>query len=138
MRFTYKGKLYQYTAFPNGLSICPRKFTKLIKPVLAHIHTLHRIISGYIDDFYLQGTTYKECIANVIQTVKVFDNVGLVPHPDKSTFIPVQEIVLLGFVINSIYMTIVKLKPEKIKHIYKRTGQTDYRLNTSYKNMFGC
>lgn len=84
----------------------------------------------------MQGTTYKESIANVIQTVKVFDNVGLVPHPDKSTFIPVQEIVLLGFVINSIYMTIY-IDTSKNK-THKRTGQTDYRLNTPYKNTFGC
>ena len=125
----YKGKLYEYTAFPNGLSLCPRKFTKLMKPILAHIHTLNHIISGYIDDFYLQGATYAECVANVVHTVTTFDNTGFVPHPDKSTFIPTQEIVMLGFIINSVSMTI-KLTTEKRKGILKLVTQViDSRLH---------
>ena len=31
LRFIYKGQLYEYTVFPNGLCICPWKFTKLMK-----------------------------------------------------------------------------------------------------------
>ena len=89
LRFIYGGQLYEYTVFPNGLCICPRKFTKLMKPILAHIHALHHIISGYIDDFYLQGSTYQKCAENVVNTVKIFDSVGLVPHPRKSVFTPV-------------------------------------------------
>jgi hypothetical protein len=47
------------------------------------------------------------------------DNTGLVPHPQKSTFVPVQEIVLLGFLINSLSMTIrlTVEKKEKIKSL---------------------
>ena len=77
-----------------------------MKPILAHIHALHHIISGYNDDFYLQGSTYQKFVENVVNTVKIFDSVGLVPHPRKSVFTPVQEIVLLGFVINLLSMTI--------------------------------
>ncbi len=54
-----------------------------------------------------------------MNTLQTFDNAGLVPHPQKSTFVPVQEIVLLGFVINSLSTTIrltVK-KKEKIKSL---------------------
>ena len=35
LRFQVLGQLYQFTAFPNGLASCPRKFTKLLKPPLA-------------------------------------------------------------------------------------------------------
>ena len=83
---------------PNLESICASS----MKPILAHIHALHHIISGYIDDFYLQSHTYQKCVENVVTTVKIFDNVGLIPHPQKSVLIPAQEIVLLGFVINSL------------------------------------
>ncbi len=30
LKFSYKGILFKFTAFPNGLSSCPRKFTKLL------------------------------------------------------------------------------------------------------------
>ena len=33
LKFSCRGKLYQFTCFPNGLAFCPRKFTKLLKPV---------------------------------------------------------------------------------------------------------
>ena len=74
LRFSYQGKLYQYTVFPNGLSVCPRKFTKLMKPIFAHIRLQNYVISGYIDDFYLQANTYAGCVANVVNTLKLFDN----------------------------------------------------------------
>ena len=35
LKFTFDGLLYKYTVFPNGLSTCPRKFTKMMKPPLS-------------------------------------------------------------------------------------------------------
>ena len=112
----YNNKLYKYTALPNGLSTCPRALTKLMKPPLATLRVLNHIISGYIDDFYLQGNTYHCCAKNAISTIKLFDFLGLVTHPDKCSLIPKQEIVMLGFLINSVLMT-VRLTPEKIQKI---------------------
>ena len=57
-KVTYNGTLNKYTVFPNGLSICPRKFTKMMKPSLSHLRLMNNIISGYIDDLYLQGSTF--------------------------------------------------------------------------------
>ena len=53
-KFSYNGTLYKYTALPNGLCTCPRKFTKMMKPPLAFLRQCGHIISGYIDDQYLQ------------------------------------------------------------------------------------
>ena len=33
LKFQWRGKRYKYVCFPNGLAFCPRKFTKLLKPV---------------------------------------------------------------------------------------------------------
>ena len=33
LKFSWRGNLYELTCFPNGLAFCPRKFTKLLKPV---------------------------------------------------------------------------------------------------------
>ena len=34
LRFFWNGNFYQFTCLPNGLSSGPRKFTKILKPVL--------------------------------------------------------------------------------------------------------
>ena len=52
---------------------------------------------GYIDDSYLQGDDVKSCKENVSATHSTFTNLG---------FEPTQELLLLGFVLNSLTMTI--------------------------------
>ena len=116
LKFSYKGTLYKYTVLPNGLCICPRKFTKMMKPPLAFLRRLGPIISGYIEDLYLQGKTQQQCIANVIDAITLFENLGLVIHPDKSVIVPQQRLVFLGFVIDSVLMT-VRLTSDKITRI---------------------
>ena len=37
LKFEWKGNLYQFVCFPNGLALWPRKFTKLLKPVFFNI-----------------------------------------------------------------------------------------------------
>ena len=95
-----------YTVFPNGLSTCPCKFTKMMKPSLSQLRLLNHIISGYIDDFYLQGSTYQRCITNVIDSIKILDDLGLVIHPENSVPIPQQKITFRGFIIDSIKMIV--------------------------------
>jgi len=48
----------------------------------------------------------------VIDTFIQFDSLGFTIHPDKSVLIPSQRLVLLGFIIDSVAMTIT-LTPEK-------------------------
>ena len=88
LQFEWKGIKYQFTCLPNGLSSAPRTFTKILKPVLATLHTMGHISSMHIDDCYLQGKTYNECIFNVIDSVILFDSLGFVVHPTKFALVP--------------------------------------------------
>ena len=63
--------LYQFCVLPNGLSSCPRWFTKILKPPLAELRELKRDISVYIDDMYLQGNTKTKCVSNIVATIKI-------------------------------------------------------------------
>ena len=51
---------------------------------------------------------------NVIDTLTLLGSLGLVVHPVKSLLIPSQEIVTLGFLINSVTMTIQLTKDKAI------------------------
>ncbi len=104
--FKWKGHIYQFTCLPNVLSSAPRQFTKILKPALATLHKMGHISVAHIDDCYLQGQTYEQCVANVIDTLLLLDSLGLVIHPERSVLMPSQEIVTLGFLINSVTMTI--------------------------------
>ena len=69
LKFAWRGKLFQFTCLPNGLSSAPRCFTKIFKPVYATLRRAGHDNVGYIDDQYLQGDTKDECLLNVSNTV---------------------------------------------------------------------
>ena len=75
LKFHWKGNYYKFTCFPNCLCCCPRKFTKLIKPIHSSLRLQGHIIAGLIDDNYNQGDTYKECLNTVLATVKLMTTV---------------------------------------------------------------
>ena len=116
LKFLWNGMMYKFTCLPNGLACCPRKFTKLMKPVFSALRQQGHESSPYIDDSFLLGNDYNECGSNVIDTVKLLDALGFVSHPKKSVFIPTQTLVFWGFLLNSINMT-VSLTSEKAKKL---------------------
>lgn len=116
LKFEWKGAYYQYTCLPNGLACAPRLFTKILKPIYAHLHSVGHVSMGHIDDSFLVGYTRSACELNIQHTVECFDSLGFVIHPEKSVLIPTQELEFLGFLLNSISMTI-RLPPSKAAHV---------------------
>ena len=105
-KFFWDQKLYQFTCMLNGLSCCPRLFTKILKPPLTALHKKGHFASNYIDDLYLQGQTFAKCKTNVLDTIEQFDSLGFISHPSKSAFEPSQKLIILGFRLDTVKMTI--------------------------------
>jgi len=116
-KFEHLGKLYKYTALPNGFSPGPRKFTKAVKVPLSVLRKERITIAAYIDDLISINGHKGKCLKNVYRITELFDQLGFVIHPDKSEFLPKQEIEYLGFIINSVNMTIT-LTPKKKSDLY--------------------
>ena len=90
-----------------------------MKPPLSHLRLMNHIVSGYIDDLYLQGSTYQKCTLNVLDYIQMLDKIGLLIHSKKSALIPQQKMIFLGFVIDSVKMilTLTEDKIHKIKEL---------------------
>ncbi len=84
------GVKYQFTALVMGLSTSPRVFSKVMKPVFAHLRAMGHVSTNYIDDSCLQGATSDECYKNVLATVQLMDSLGLTIHPRKRIPITVK------------------------------------------------
>ena len=115
-RFEFNDNLLECKALPNGLACCPRVFTKLLKPALTELHKEGIIATAYVDDLYLQGENFNDCLSNVIRATKLSLALGFIVHPEKSSFIPSQEIKMLGFILNSKTMT-AKPTQQKIESV---------------------
>ena len=102
LKFVWRNQLYAFTAFPNGLSCCPRMFTKLQKPMMAHQISLGYVSTIFIDGTLLMGDSEEECVENVATSLAIFENLGFVVHPVKSVLVPSHKITYLGFEIDSV------------------------------------
>jgi hypothetical protein len=118
LKFMWNNVLYAFTCFPNGLAFCPRKFTKLLKPVYSTLRQLGHVSSPYIDDSFLEGDDYQSCLENLVDTIKLLHSLGLIIHPKKSVLIPTQRLIFLGFILDSILMRIY-LTPDKCQKLVK-------------------
>lgn len=67
---------------------------------------------GYIDDSYLQGPSFDDCSYNIQDTVHLFTKVNFLSNQEKSIIVPSHELAFLGFIFNSLTMT-VKPTPDK-------------------------
>ena len=106
LTFCFDGVSYKYTCLPNRLGSAPHIFSKLLKLVYATLRSMGHLNSAYIDDSYLQGDTFAECHKNVIDTIMLFTKLGFHIHPEKLVFLPSQKLTFLGFVLDSIAMTV--------------------------------
>ena len=103
-----------------GLAPVPKLFTKLTKPILAHLHNLCHVISSFCDSL-LVGQSKEEMCGNVMDTVRVFDSLGFTVHDGKSQFMPAQKI-SLGFILNSVDMTVTLTQDLKRKLVNACNG----------------
>ena len=89
-----------------------------MKPVFASLRERGHASSGYLDDSLLVDYSYYECQTNIEDTTNLLRNLGLYHHKDKPVKTPNQIIQHLGFILNSIDMT-VSLAETKIVKLTK-------------------
>ena len=119
LKFLHKNVLYKFTALPNGYTEGPRKFTEALKPPLSNIRKQCVIVAGYFDELIILAITNGVCNHNILKIISSLDSLGFVIHPEKSTFLPFQEIEFLGFLINSVTMTVSLTHTHKRKQLRK-------------------
>ena len=99
------------------LSIKTYAFTKVSKVPFSHLRSNGFIVSVvFVDDSHLQGNTYKACLHTIENTVELLQNLGFTIHPTKSILTPTQIIAFLGFVIDSVQMTLEITEEKKNKN----------------------
>ena len=91
------------------------RVTKITSVPMSVIRKQGYPICGYINDFILVKHSFEASIQATLSTEELFMTLGFVVHPEKSQLIPSQKITILGFVIDSVHMTIT-VTENVIKH----------------------
>ena len=77
-----------------------------MKPPLATLGKHKVTLADYIDDLITMNRNKDLCYDNINKIIRLLDSLGFVVHPEKSIFEPTQIIEFLGFIINTIDMTV--------------------------------
>lgn len=106
LRFIFEGNCFEFNAMPYGLSAAPRVFTKLMKEVINYLRNKGQRSEIYLDDIFCIGDTYTECQTNVTKTIELLNCLGFVINYEKSNLEPRQICKFLGFIYNTINMSL--------------------------------
>lgn len=116
VRFVWRGKTYEYRTLVFGLASSPRIFTKVLTSVVKFLRIKFGIlIVGYIDDFFIQSETPALCRVHTEIVILVLHICGFEVNMAKSALTPSQQAVYIGFVFNSLKMTISLPEDKLIK-----------------------
>ena len=115
LRFMWHGEVFEFTCLPQGLRSAPRAFTKLMKPPFAKLREKGYVLLGYIDDTIFIGDDAQEIMSGIDEAMRLFDRLGLTISLKKSVLRPVQRIEYLGFILDSVAMTVELTDGKKAK-----------------------
>ena len=119
--FNFHGTTYAFRSLPQGFKDSPRVFTKIMKPVLAHLRNKGIFVSIYIDDIYVQGDSYEECLHHVQYVRDFIQSLGF-SFSEKSSYTPTQSLSHLGFILDSKNMTVTldRAKRDKLERFAQK------------------
>lgn len=129
LRFIWNNHLYEFICLPFGLSTAPWVFTKICKPIVSFLRSLGWLSVVYLDDWLLVATSAALCAQNIKVTREFLESLGFLINEKKSNFIPSTSCKFLGFIFNSVNMT-MELTEEKRINLYD--------LILKFKNLSYC
>ena len=112
--FAWEEKYYQFICLPNGYKDGPRVFIKVLKAPFAYLRRQGHASVIYLDDGYLQASTYEECCRNIQCTTSLLKALGFFIS-EKSVLTPTTRSIFLGFILDSDAMTITLTEKRKGK-----------------------
>ena len=120
LRFEWNSTLFEFICLPFGLSSAPRVFTKVLKPFVGSIRNKGIRLVIYLDDMAIISSSRELSSQEGAIVVQILESLGFIINREKSVLIPSQKIVFLGYVIDSLAMT-VSLPEEKLNKLKEQT-----------------
>ena len=114
--FQFKGTTYEFRCLPFGLSLAPRVFTRILRPIVAKLCSEGIRTVIYLDDLLLIHHQ-KDTLSEIFLYVRrLLSSLGFLVKLEKCSPEPTHRLVFLGAVLDTTYMS-VALPVEQINRI---------------------
>ena len=118
LRFSWEQKVFQFRSLPFGLASAPRKFTKLLRPLLARLRSQGLRMVVYLDDILHMASSEELIGQHLTLLLSWLEELGFIINKDKSVMEPGHQIEFLGLTVNSNTMSLSVLQ-DKIAKVQK-------------------
>ena len=106
LQFVWKGKFYFYTCLPFGIANGPILFVRVTKVIMNYLRRNLIEMLFYIDDTFIKHASKDVLVRQVDFVVSTFQKCGFTVNWKKSSLEPKQQMVFLGFLIDSVSFSV--------------------------------
>ena len=139
LRFEWRQQIWEFNCLPFGLSSAPYTFTKLLKPAVALLRKLGIRCILYLDDMLIMAQSKTALLEHLAMAIDLLVSLGFIINLDKSVIKPTRLIEFLGFLLNSISMSISlpNRKVHQIQQLVKKLVQASQITTRSLAQLLG-
>ena len=116
LRFVAFGRVYQFRALCFGLASAPQVFTRVMAPVSSILHSMGIRLRRYLDNWLIQSSSREAILHDRHVVLDLCRELGIVVNPEKSNFVPSQQVLYLGTVLDSRYF-VASPSPDRIARL---------------------
>lgn len=121
-----------------GLWSAHRVFNKLLKPGVAQLGKMGIRLIIYLDEILIKSETKELAQIHIAITVNLLSSLGFVINEDKSLYEPTQELEFLGFLVNSVTMSLYLPKDKSVDpEGLPKTHRQPYVVSKSFVSSSG-
>ena len=96
LQFIYDHQVFQFMAFPFGISLSPWIFTKLMNVIAAHLSLRAVSLFPYLDNWLIRDLVCNRLISHTKYPLQTVQNLGFIPNVKQSDLIPTQQFTFIG------------------------------------------
>lgn len=138
LAFHIDGVLYVDTRLPFGHALSPYYFVNLVGRPILYVAvrrgaSLLGVLRAYVDDFFGGCDTYEAALEQMQLWLEVCADLG-VPVSKAKTFLPAQVVEILGFIIDTVHMSI-SVDPLRIQEILDEMSHIEGRKAVKKKEL---
>ena len=96
LRFTLRGRVYQFKALPFGLSTSPFKFTRLMTVISTFLRRRAINLPPYLDNWLARNQNRRRLLEHRQFILSLINSLGLIINYEKSDLVPAQVFTFIG------------------------------------------
>ena len=96
LRFTFRGRVYQFKALPFGLSTSPFVFTRLMIVIATFLRRRAITLHPYLDDWLARNQNRRKLLEHRQFILSLIIPLGLIINFEKSDLVPAQVFTFIG------------------------------------------